>query len=293
MSLTISSTQGKASTVSLRPNVTAPPTPPPAAAQVAATDIASASAPVAVEVPKTLTRISPKLAELAQRDKAARDSQRKWETEKAAWEAEKSKYISSDDLKKNPLKLLEQAGVTYDQLTQHAINTVDPVQNKLMTLEQKLADYEKRFQSIDQDKVTASQSQRDAAAKQIAYEAAQMSDNSPELEVFKAFGDEGHELVSKKIFDYYDSTGNLLDVAEAVKAVNAELTEELKTRFGSLSLFKQLTEPKVETPVQATQQTTTQARTLTNAMTPPSGRKFTSAEKRERAIRAMRGEKLD
>jgi hypothetical protein len=292
MSFTVSSSTSATPTVSVRPNVTPAPRAVPAPAPVAQAPAEAAPASTEVEVSKPITRISPKLVELAQRDKANRDAQRKWETEKTAWESEKSKYIPIDQLKNNPLKLLEQAGVTYDQLTQHAINHVDPVQNKLMTLEQKLAEYEKRFASMDQDKVTASQSQRVAAAKQIAYEAAKMSDSSPELEVFKAFGEEGHELVSKKIFDYYDSTGNLLDVAEAVKAVNAELTEELKTRFGSLSLFKQLTEPKVETPVQATQ-TTTQARTLTNAMTPPSGRKFTNAEKRERAIRAMRGEKLD
>lgn len=292
MSFTVSSSTSSTPTVSVRPNMTPAPRVAPVAAPVAQAPAEAAPVSSEVEVSKPITRISPKLVELAQRDKANRDAQRKWETEKTAWETEKSKYIPIDQLKNNPLKLLEQAGVTYDQLTQHAINHVDPVQNKLMTLEQKLAEYEKRFASMDQDKVTASQSQRVAAGKQIAYEAAKMADSSPELEVFKAFGEEGHELVSKKIFDYYDSTGNLLDVAEAVKAVNAELTEELKTRFGSLSLFKQLTEPKVETPVQATQ-TTTQARTLTNAMTPPSGRKFTNAEKRERAIRAMRGEKLD
>jgi hypothetical protein len=285
MSLTISS-QGKTPSVAFNTNATPPPAP---AAKVEAAPVA---APATVEVPAKQTMVSPKLAELAQRDKATRESQRKWEADKAAWEAEKSKYIPIEQLKQNPLKLLEQAGVTYDQLTQHAIKTVDPVQNKLMTLEQKLAEYEKRFATIDQDKVQATETQRQSAAKQIAYEASKMAD-APELEVFKAFGDEGHELVTKKIFDYYDETGNLLDVAEAVKAVNAELTEELKTRFGSLSLFKQLAEPKaVETPTTTTQ-TTTQARTLTNAMTPPSGRKFTNAEKRERAIRAMRGEKLD
>jgi hypothetical protein len=190
--------------------------------------------------------------------------------------------------------LLEQAGVTYDQLVDYAKATVDPVQSKIMTLEQKIAEYENKFKSIDEGQTKAAQSQRDNAAKQIAFEAGKLAE-APELEVYKAFGQEGHDLVSKKIFDYYDETGNLLDVAEAVKAVNAELTEELKTRFGSLSLFKQLAEPKVESataPTTQATQTQQQARTLTNTMT-ASTRRFTPNERRERAIRAMRGEKLD
>lgn len=252
------------------------------------------AAPVVVEAAPVVERPNPQLAELAQKAKIEREAQRKWETEKAAWEAEKSKYIALDDLKKDPLKFMEQSGVTYDQLTQAAIATVDPVQSELKALRAKLAEYDNKFTAIDEGAVKASEAQRVSAAKQIAYEAGKLSD-SPELEVYKAFGQEGHDLVSKKIFDYYDETGNLLDVVEAVKAVNAELTEELKTRFGSLSLFKQLTETKVETPKTPTTQAqvTTQARTLTNSMTPAAGRKLTSGERRERAIRAMRGEKLD
>lgn len=250
------------------------------------------AAPAPVESAPVVEKVAPQLADIAQKAKAQREAQRKWEAEKAAWEAEKTKYIPAEELKKTPIKYLEELGVTYDQLVEHAKASVDPVQSKIMTLEQKLAEYEKRFQSIDEGQTKAAQTQREAAAKQIAFEASKLSD-SPELEVYKAFGQEGHDLVTKRIFDYYDETGNLLDVAEAVKAVNAELTEELKTRFGSLSLFKQLTEPKVEAAAPTTQAQQPQTKTLTNAMTPPATRRLTPAEKRERAIRAMRGEKLD
>lgn len=277
MSFTVSP-QGKVASQSIS-KAAPPPAPPP---------VQAAPAPVAVESAPVVEKVAPQLADIAQKAKAQREAQRKWEADKATWEAERAKYVPVDELKRNPLALLEKAGVTYDQLVDHAKVAVDPVQSKIQQLEQKIAEYENKFKSYDEGQSKATQAQRDSAAKQIAYETSKIAAASPELEVIKAFGDEGAELVTKKIFEYYDETGNLLDVGEAVKAVNAELTEELKTRFGSLSLFKQLTEPKAETPVQATQQQ--QTKTLTNALTPPVGRKLTAAEKRERAIKIMRGE---
>lgn len=240
-------------------------------------------------------RIAPQLAEIAQRAKADREAQRKWQAERDAWESQKSGFISLEDLKKNPLQYMDKAGVTYDQLQNDAKIAVDPVQSELMKVKAKLAEYENKFKSYDENQTKVTEGQRVAATKQIVYETEKIAE-APEYEVLRAFGEEGYQEVAKKILEHYDTTGKLMDVADAVKAVNAEYTEELKTRFGSLSLFKTATGQSVEAlskpTAQATQQQT-QARTLTNSMTPAGTRKFTANERRERAIRVMRGEKLD
>jgi hypothetical protein len=292
MSFTVSPQNKTSSTVQF----SAAKAPPAAAPAQVAAQVAAAVAPPPAEAGEVAKaeKVAPQLADLAQKAKAQREAQRKWEADKAAWEAQKSGYISLEDLKKDPLALMDKAGVTYEQLQARAMATVDPVQSKLQMLEAKLAEYENKFKSIDEGQTKATQAQQEAARKQIVFEASKISE-APEFEVLKAFGQEGLDEVAEKIINHYNETSNLLDVAEATKAVNAELTEKLKARFGSLSLFKTLTEPKVEAsqPTAQANQTQTTARTLTNAMTASSNRKYSAAEKRERAIRAMRGEKLD
>lgn len=243
-------------------------------------------------------RLPEKYAILAAKQRQEREAQRKIEEEKKAWEAERSKYISLDDLQKNPLKYMQQANVTYDQLTQQAITEVDPIQAKLNKINETLSNFENRFQTQSKQQEILEKEEKEAASKQIRFEVEKLVE-APEYEVVKFFGKDAMDRVEEVIFDHYNKTQQLLGVEDAVKKVDSEYTEELK-RFTSLNRLKSMfetattkTDEAIKPKDPAPTTTTTQARTLTNSMTPGTIARRTEKERRERALRAFKGEAID
>ena len=253
--------------------------------------------------------LSSQYAKLAKREQALRQQTIKQQNDfKAREEALKAReaqlaakdqeyqqgYISKDKLKSDTLRILNEAGVPYDQLVQQYINeTTNPVDPRvnatIAALEAKLAKLEA---ATEETKSSYSKQQSDAydsAVKQIKSDVVNLVKSEPDqYEAIKFTGSEDDvvDLIKKT----YEEEGRLMSVEEASEEVENYLIEE-SLRLSNLKKIKakqaQASTPK---PAQAqspapNQKQSQPMKTLTNAA--GSTRQLSA---KERAILAFKGE---
>lgn len=211
-----------------------------------------------------------------------------------------SGYIQSDKLKSNPLAVLAEMGISYDELTQQLINTpaTDPrVEATISRLESKIRELEAQNETSKKAAAEQQTAAYQAAVKQIRSDVKQLVTSDPMFETVKAAN--AINDVVDLITQTYDKDGILLSVEEAASQVEDYLIEEA-TKLAKLNKIKSrlgLTEAKTapkapSAPAQPTsgvtqgkQQQPPTMKTLTNAAA--STRKLNA---RERAIAAFKGE---
>jgi hypothetical protein len=201
----------------------------------------------------------------------------------------KTGYTSLDRIKSDPLSVLAEAGVSYDDVVQQVLNTqaVDPrLQSHIQKLEAKIASLEEHNTNSQKSYGEQQQAQYQAAVKQIRMDATQLVKNDPNFETIKATNSiqDVVELITKT----YDKDGILLSVEEAANEVENYLMEEA-LKITQISKIKARM-AQASTPRPSVQQTQAQPkqpqmRTLTNATS--STRQLSA---RERAILAFKGE---
>lgn len=235
--------------------------------------------------------VSPKLALLAQREKRMRamdlELKAREEALKAKEEEYKSSYIPKSRLKEDALSALQDAGVSYDQITEALLKQptaqVDPLireqQEKIAALEEKLSKLSGDFESKQTNEYQS-------ALKQISKDVTTLVKDNPDYELVDRL-DMGQKVV-EFIEEKFKEDGTLISIEEAAKAIEDALFEDVN-KFAQLNKVKskfapQITEPEKK-PINLQNQEKQQPRTLTNAVT---ASKPLSA--RERAIRAFRGE---
>jgi hypothetical protein len=223
-----------------------------------------------------------KEAEFAQREAAIK-----------AKEAEyASNYISKDKLASDTLTTLLEAGITYDQLTQQALNSsqaADPATK--LAIQRLEATVKAQQEAIDKANKQAEQSvqtQYNEALKQIKFDATKLvkSDDAFELVRETNSVNDVVEVIEKT----YKEDGVILSVEEAAQAVEEVLTDRLSRYINRSKKLQQRVQPKpVENKSPAPAPKTTdkpqqQLKTLTNDLT--STRPLTA---KERAILAFQG----
>jgi hypothetical protein len=262
---------------------------------------------VAPEKPKTeedpaLTR---QFLQLARQEKALRaKAQQQDKAIKAREEAIKAReaelasksteysqgYIPKDRLKQDPLSVLAEAGVSYDELTQQILNaqprdpridaTISELRNEIKALKQANQDTQKTY--TDQQ-----QAAYQSAVKQIKVDVRNLVKADPNT----------YEAVSKTnsiddvvelITETYNKDGVLLSVEEAAQEVESYLIDQGVNTLGRIDKIKKKlglgqSQPKVQTP--ATPKQPQPMKTLTNATA--STRQLSA---RERAVLAFKGE---
>lgn len=253
-----------------------------------ATQEASQGQPNKSEGSKTeATPLDPKFEALARKEAAFRQREREFQAREATYKEKEAKLAQAETfqsrLKENPLDVLNELGITYDQLVEQAVNAPDSatkeIQNELKRIRQ-------TQDKLAQDAQDSSKAQRQAALKQIRYDVTDLIDQDPQFETIKATNsaDEVVELIERT----FDQEGKLLTVDQAAKMVEDELFEEAK-RIASIGKVKATLKPELtpELISQTKQQTSKQQpmTTLTNNMT--SNRPLTA---RERAIKRFKGE---
>lgn len=212
-----------------------------------------------------------------------------------AKEAEyESGYVSKDKLAKDPYNTLQELGISYDQLTEMALNQpqMDPaVRAHIQRLEQKL-EAEIKAAREQTEKVTKGyeDNQKQAyqqALNQIRTEAKSLVESDPNFETIAATNsvDDVVELIEET----FKADGVLLSVEEAAQAVEAHLEEEA-LKLARLKKIQAKLQPAptktVEKQAEAkTESKQPQMKTLTNQIA--ATRPLTA---RERAILAMKGE---
>lgn len=179
-------------------------------------------------------------------------------------------------LKSKPLSVLQEYGVTYDQLTEAILSQSDGINPEIQNLK---AEIKALKEGVDK-----SLSDRDLAAKaqvlaEMQREATAIASQGDDFELVR---EEGRiPDVIKLIDKTYESTGEVLDVSEAMVLVEEELLKDNLKRAQYKKIQSKLTPPQTQQPVQQKQN---YMKTLTNRDSSSVG-----LSRRERAIMAMRG----
>ncbi len=229
-------------------------------------------------------------AQELQKDKAAFESQRAdFEARLKAYE---QGYISRDRLKLDALSALEDAGVSYDDVTQQAITRqpTDPrVMSTITRLEAKIADLESKAQIASKTAQDQQQAAYQSALKQIRADATELVKSNPdEYEAISKTNSvkDVVELIERT----YNKEGRVMSVEEAAQAVEDYLVDE-GVNISRIGKIKKRIEQSNASTGQSTQktpaqtQTQPQMKTLTNAAA--STRKLSA---RERALLAFKNE---
>lgn len=177
-------------------------------------------------------------------------------------------------LKSQPLSVLQEHGVTYDQLTEAILNDQSGTNPKIAELEAKIKNLE--------EGITKSFTDRDIQAEQQV-----LREMGREAEVLAKQGDD-YELVRETgsvkdvmrlIHETYKQTGEVLDVPVAMKLVEDELFKDMSKIANTNKIKSALIPPQAQLAPQRTG-----IRTLTNRDSAS-----LNVSRRERAIMAMQG----
>lgn len=238
--------------------------------------------------------LSAHYAILARKEKAIRQRDQQLKAREAAIKAQEdaakltpptpsfdqSKFVDKERLTQDPFAVLSELGLSYDQLTELAMNAPKPEQlavlNEMKALKAEIAAMKgETKKSFEQQ----AQEQRNQAITQIRNEVKHLITNDVQFETIKAT-DSIDDVVSL-IEKVYDKDGILLSVEEAAQQVEDYLIDEA-IKIAKLSKIQQRLQPKpaeVKTPTDAEKQP---LKTLTNSIA--SSRQLSA---RERALLAF------
>jgi hypothetical protein len=191
------------------------------------------------EVNEETKPLSPQFAALARERRSLQRERKELEELKKGLEAKSqgSDVIERSRLKSEPLNVLLEAGVTYEQLTEAILaNQQNPEVN---TLKSKMTELESK---VDQRFEERAKQERAQVVKQMQREASLLVSTGDEFELVR----ETRSVpdVIRLIEKTYDEHGELLDVQEACRFIEEELfkksqklagLKKLKDHFGSKS----------------------------------------------------------
>jgi len=193
----------------------------------------------AAQEPERNDDFSRKFAALSRKEKEVREREAEYERRIAelehkftAKEPQKEPEIPFDvQLRQNPLKALESVGLSYDKLTELALNDgklTPEMQMKLMR-EELETDYKSKFEDLENRLV-----EKEKGLEEQRYEDIKLgfqneiesfvNSNGEEYELIKA--NEANDVVYDVIEEHYNETGKILDIREAAQAVENYLEEE-------------------------------------------------------------------
>lgn len=240
--------------------------------------------------------LSPKFAALARQEKQIRQERERFKAEKEQWERERTAqlngYIPKEKLKANALSALEEAGLSYDELTKQLLESpaaqVDPT---IRALEAKLAKLEAEQAASKQKQEETQTTAYKQAVETIRRNVTGLVESNPEFEMIKAL-DQADAVVAL-IEETFKADGYVMSEEEAAKEVEEHLAEEAMKMAGLEKIKKRLNPPApVEEPAEkrpVTQQQP-QMKTLTHELNAaPTGRPLTPKQRRENAIAVGEG----
>lgn len=186
--------------------------------------------------------LSAQYAQLARKEKSLRLEMQKLKQEREAFKAEReaakapaqpqfdpSKYVSKEQLQKDAWSVLNDSGITYDQLTEQAMNQPSPeiIQTRQMVA-QLQAEIKALREGQDATKASIQEQQTQSyqqAVNQIRNDARNLVASDPDAyEAIKTTNsvDDVVDLIEKT----FKEDGILMTVQEAAKAVEEYLSEE-------------------------------------------------------------------
>ena len=199
-------------------------------------------------------------------------------------------------LKKDPLRALEDMGLSYDKLTELALNDgkLTPEMQMRLMREELEGDYKKKFEELENRLL-----EKERSDEQRRYDDIQrgfqneiedfVESNADRYELIQA--NEANDIIYDVIEEHYNDTGRILDIEEAAEAVENYLEEEaekifklgkFRSKFGIENDFEQEESPR-QSQV-----------TLSNAMSAQAnervGRKLSDEESKALAAKMLKWE---
>ena len=161
-------------------------------------------------------------------------------------------------LKKDPLRALEDMGLSYDKLTELALNDgkLTPEMQMRLMREELEGDYKKKFEELENRLI-----EKEKSDEQRRYDDIQrgfqneiedfVESNADRYELIQA--NEANDIIYDVIEEHYNDTGRILDIEEAAEAVENYLEEEaekifklgkFRSKFGIENDFEQEESPR-------------------------------------------------
>lgn len=240
------------------------------------------------EVVEETKPLSPQFAALAKAKRALQVKERELAQREAELSAKASgpnldEYVSKAELQANPLKVFD-AGVTYDQLTEAILNNQSGFSPELKQMKDEIRALK--------EELTGQFTKRDQES-----EAQVLSQFKREADLITATGDEyatireakAQQTVVDLIHRTYKQTGEIMDIREALDAVENQLIEEALP-FAQLKKVQSRLTPQQEAildqqPPMVPKPNTKVMRTLTNRDSAKPG----PLDRRARALAAFAG----
>lgn len=266
------------------------------------TRIPQAEIALELKKPEVDPAVSRQFAQLARQTKAIRAEQLKLQAEREQLAKDRealqsqpkedlSQYIPKSRLKEDFLTAAQEAGLTYDEITQAYMN--QPQRNPLLEAQlskqaARMAELEAKLEAQEKTQIDNQTAQYQAAVKQIEMDAKTLVNSDPEFETIKASG--AVRSVVKLITDTYNKDKVLLTVEEAAKLVEDQLVENAMkyTKLNKIQKRLQSSVASAATPGQQTQAPVKQTQTMKTLTNQTSSTRKLSA--RERALLAFKGE---
>lgn len=263
-------------------------------------------------------RFAAKFAALSRREKQLKAQERQIQerlkqleaTNKPAETPKPAEIPLEQRLKRNPLETLKELGISYEKLTQIALNDGKLTPDLEMSLLKE--DVEKKSRSEIEElkaQIEADRKERREAAEKAAKEQeeraiqtykSQIAEHiTAKAEDFELLNAEGAEEASEVIFDlinkHFQATmdeetgqGEVMDIQKAAEMVESHLYEEAKKRIGLNKIKKLLDASKPQQPTPASKQVSTSKPSVTlsnnNSQVQSAAKRFLSDEESKREV---------
>lgn len=176
--------------------------------------------------------ISPKYAALAKREANLRLKAKELQLEREAMKAEKAKYESDyvpksqlqERLKSDPLTVMHELGVTYDELTSMILNAPQQADPQIVAIQQKLKAIEETQEKSQKSQAEQQTKAYEQAVSQIRNQAKLLVDSNEEYSTIKER--DSVEAIVDLIKLTHEEEGIVMNVEEAAKLVEEHLLED-------------------------------------------------------------------
>jgi len=230
-------------------------------------------------------KLGPKFAELAKRERAQFQREESLKAQAAQLQPLQEAIAQA---RKNPLKLLEAAGLTYEEISEFILSDGESVLEDT-SVEKKLSDLQAKIEAkeaaeskakADSQQATVNQ-QIDAFKQSISSEVA----SNPAYELIHSLGQE--DMVYDVVLSHFNETGNVLPLPEALQAIESYLTEQSQKILKAKKFAGHGTQAIAQPELKARSPFTLSSKTDSPTAT-PSSEHLTPQQARDRALSMLR-----
>lgn len=230
---------------------------------------------------------------LQKQRKAFLRQQAQFKKEREEWEAQRNTPVIQQrdwkqDLAKNPLEVLKEAGISYEQLTNSILNGPSQQDQVILDLQAKIAKLEEGQTSTQEQFKKNQEQQYEQAVKQINNEVKMLVHGNEEFSMIVEM--DASEAVTAYIEHKFNDDGVLVSVEDAAREVEEYLTEKALSIAKNKKIQSKLMPVPAAVPIPAPK--AQGMRTITHQAGQPVARMSSDKDRRARAIAAFQQSKV-